>query len=61
MRIKFTNTNPVDVVVDTTGLNKAEDKVIIHPKTTVNLTIEKSQYSSIKNTKGAVVSVLGGE
>lgn len=61
MRISVTNTNPVDIVVDTEGDGKPENMVIVHPKNTVGMTIKNDQFSTIKQIPGAVVHLTGGK
>lgn len=57
MKVKVTNTTPVDVYVDTKGNNDPKDKVIIHPSRTESLDILDVVYTNLKNTKGLIVNL----
>lgn len=60
MRITLTNTQPVDITVDTVGQNNPMDKRIIHPKTTVNLEVTSEAFKKLPKI-GVIVKTLRGE
>lgn len=57
MKIKVTNLNKVDIVIDKVGDGVSKDQVIIHPKASEVLVIEKSVLASIKAMTGVVLQV----
>ncbi|BCG50079.1 hypothetical protein [Ralstonia phage RP13] len=58
MRIKLTNLNPIDVMVDVNGKGNVEDKTLVHPRTTAELTIDQSVYPVVKGMAGVRVQVI---
>lgn len=57
-RYKLINRQVVDVMVDIKGNNKPEDKVIIHPKTSIEVSLTDELVEELKKANSVVIVKL---
>lgn len=54
-KYKITNTSKVDILIDIKGEGKVEDKVIIHPKTSISVELSNPVLDILKQRPNLII------